>query len=159
MKLSTFIKSYKIALSEIYNKVKDWNRVYLGEFEFFEDSNIVTFTFSSTPDMEENSIGLKVSFNIHAISAISDGVEKIAVAKEYINKDSQINDIGRFLLVLENTYNQINSMDGEFDFKDLNFNLAKDVAVFNFIVTDDSKYRLSVYSDENMSMFGDYIKV
>lgn len=160
MKLTTFIQSYKLALSEIYSKTKNWDRVYLGEVEIPTDENtIITFIFSTTPGMDTQSIGLKVGFNYHAVEAFMSDLGKISVASEYIDRYSPINDIGRLLLVLEMLYENISSMQYQkCDLLSVRFDLEKSMAVFNFNFVDEEDYSMSVYTDGNMLMFGDHHK-
>ena len=48
MKLTTFIKSYKIALANINDKVADWKDVYVGSILFPEkDEDTLQFVFSN----------------------------------------------------------------------------------------------------------------
>jgi hypothetical protein len=144
MKLTSFIKIYKIALSHIVDATKDWPRVYLGEVIFpgFVDvpKNKIRLVFASTSDMEPGSLGLQLSFNIESIDSLKGGLDNVSVAKEYINSDVEINDAGRLLLVLENILNHYKSLYPDhyqdIELNSFYFNFDKGTVVFDSNITD-----------------------
>jgi hypothetical protein len=131
MKLSTFIKSYKLALYNIWHRISDWDNVFVHSVEFLDDR--VRFTFISTCTAEPGSIGIQLSLYGKQVDSVACGLDNLQFDVKLNNKDNPINDFGRVLFTLENiaskfkqTYNDVDltSEITSFDF-DLNKNLIK----------------------------------
>lgn len=131
MKLSTFIKSYKLALYNIGTKTSDCDSVFVHSVEFLDDK--VRFTFTSTSAADPGSIGIQLSLYGKQIDSVAGVLDEFPFDGKLNNKDNPINDFGRTLFTLENiagkfkqVYNDIDltSEITSFDF-DLNKNLVK----------------------------------
>ena len=114
MKLTTFIKSYKIALSNINNKVANWKNVYLGDIYFPDNDSPdkIVFIFSSGHNMQPGDMGISAAVNTKAVEMMRGGLSTIAemtydaldkdvLAREYINRKEKINECGRVMVLLE----------------------------------------------------------
>lgn len=111
MKLATFIKAYRFALYNIESKVSDWENIYLGDTYLPDDNDKLTFIFSSGSRMQPGDMAISITINVKAfsysynISSISemtnDAIDRDVLAKEYISKKKEINDVGRIIVLLE----------------------------------------------------------
>lgn len=141
IKLSTLIKSFKIAISNIYEKTEKWEHVYLGDIIFpGEDDNPddrITLMFSSTPDMQPGSIGISISMNVYSIDKLEGGMNYIS-SSEFINSDCEINEVSNLIIVLGNLIETLSSIDSSyinnikiksvrFNFDDRNISLDTDM--------------------------------
>ena len=109
MKFTTFIKSYKIAISQINDKVSDWEKVYIGEIIFPNTGNyVIHFIFSSGYNMQPGDLAISVpvnSFNVEQLDGGLNGILQLTngqydactLAREYIDAKEKINDVGRIL--------------------------------------------------------------
>lgn len=142
MKLITFIKSYKIALFNVCNRVSAWDSVYLGDVTFPDNNDKLTFLFSNGYNLQPNDLGIFSSVSVLEVDKlnvdykditkfISDKIDKILLAREYINKHEKINEASRLVVIfgclleiLQNLYGK--SFD-EADISDIDFNFTKDL--------------------------------
>lgn len=139
IKLTTFIKAYKIALSNIFEKVNKWKSVYLGEVHLpgeseYSPEDRILFIFSSSSTMDPGSQGIQASLSVAAIEGVNGGLDNITIAKEYINADKEINEAGRMLIALDNLYQTFKNISEEdcnsVNIKSLWFDFDKGLAVF-----------------------------
>lgn len=105
MKLSTFIKSYKIALSSVCEKVSDWESLYLVSVMFPDSDDNITFIFSNSDSMASGSLGVSATLSESSIESISGGLDSISLVEEA--PDVKINDAGKFLVILNNLVNHL----------------------------------------------------
>lgn len=164
MKLTTFIKAYKIALFNISEKVIDWKGVYVGGVTFPEDNELkLNFTFTSGYNMQTGDIAISASLNIAHVEMLKGGLSTIAqmttdsldkdtMAKEYIKQGEKINEAGRMLVLLETLLSRLRTMkpDAWEDsiISSVVFNFDNDTAEF---CIDGSR----IYTNGCLLMFGD----
>lgn len=135
IKLTTFIKAYKIALSSISNKASKWDKIYLGEADFSNQENII-FIFTNRSASEAGALGISASLNIELVEKLKGGLSNISVSKDYINTGAEINEAGRMLIVLDNLFQTLANME-EPEFcenikvKSISFDFDKDLTIFN----------------------------
>ena len=133
IKLTTFIKAYKIVLSNISDKVSKWDKVYLDSVDFDNSENVI-FTFTSSSVREVGVMGISAGLNIELVEKIKGGLEKITISKEYINTGAEINEVGRMLIVLDNLFQTLTNMGPDFwedaKIKSIDFDFDKGLAIF-----------------------------
>ena len=61
MKFTTFIKAYKLVLSDIEKKVRDWNRVFITKVSF--DDEKLKMVFANNKDMSPGTIAMQTAVN------------------------------------------------------------------------------------------------
>ena len=164
MRFTTFIKAYKIALSGISNKVKDWHDVYLSTIELPKEDEIIRFIFSDSYNAAAGSLAISAAINTFQVELHKGGLDSVSkmtshllsneiLAKEYVKRKERINEAGRFLILLDcildnfkkfKTDDYINSAR----IKDIEFNFESDVSKFTI---NDS----FVYTNGIMTMAGD----
>lgn len=158
MKFTTFLKAYKIILSDIDKKVRDWDRVYLNTISF--DENTLQLIFSNSKLMETGAIALRTAVDYLMIDGLKFGLEKLAISKEYADVINEINDVGKFLATLDFMLSQLNKMTE--DINNINllsvyFDLDKNLAIFDLEIIDDSNpFKLTAYTDGKITMFSNY---
>lgn len=158
MKFTTFLKAYKIILSDIDKKVRDWDRVYLNTISF--DENTLQLIFSNSKSMEVGAIALRTAVDYLMIDGLKFGLEKLAISKEYADVINEINDVGKFLATLDFMLSQLNKMTE--DINNINllsvyFDLDKNLAIFDLEIIDDSNpFKLTAYTDGKITMFSNY---
>ncbi len=136
IKLTTLIKAYKLALSNLSEKVDKWDKVYLGEVRFIceNSQNNIVFTFSNSGTMEPGAIGISAALNIELVEKLKGGLESITIAKDYINRSLEINEAGRMLVVFDNLFTTLSNMGFNFcesiNVKDVYFDFDKGIAIF-----------------------------
>lgn len=146
MNFITFIKAYKLALFSVYRKTIDWQHLYLGDV-IFPDDNLIVFLFSSGHDMQPGDMCISVSYSIDLIARLNGGLNDIAkmtnqaldnevMAKEYINNNEKINEVGRIITVLDTVMKKLKSIDYDtFEnsiIKSLSFDFNNDIVNFEF---------------------------
>ena len=159
MKLTTFIKAYKLSLAEIANKVKDWKSVYFGTVDLPNETNEnVVITFSSTSDMAPGSIGVTVAFNEKSVESLKDGISEPAIPKGYLDNVKSSNDAIRFLIALYKCYKQIECEVDDIESALLNsctYTDDSDLVTFNLIIDEScNQYVLPVYTNCVLTMIG-----
>ena len=163
MKLTTFIKSYKIALANINDKVADWKDVYVASIQFPEkDEDVLQFIFSSGYNMQPGDIAISATISLSRVERIKGGLntiedmtmqilDKDVLAREYINHCEKINEAGRMMVILETLLQRLKIMESETwehaDVKSVLFDFDKDIAEFDI---DNS----TVYTNGCIVMFG-----
>ena len=163
MKLTTFIKSYKIALANINDKVADWKDVYVGSILFPEkDEDILQFIFSNGYNMQPGDTGISATINISRVEDIKGGLntieemtmqvlDKDVLAREYINHAEKINEAGRMMVLIETLLQRLKIMESETwesaDVKSVLFDFDKDIAEFEI-------GNKTVYTNGCIVMFG-----
>lgn len=158
MKFTTFLKAYKIILSDIDKKVKDWDRVYLNTISF--DENTLQLIFSNSKLMEAGAMALQTSVNYFMIEKIKFGLDKLAISKEYADVINEVNDVGKFLAILDFMLSQLNDMTE--DINNINllnayFDLDKNLAIFDLEIIDNSNpFKITAYTDGKITMFSNY---
>lgn len=150
MKLTTFIKTYKIALASTTERVSNWNNIYLCEIHFPEDDGKIKFTFSNEYDMKPGAIAISVTIDSFRAESIEGGLKSVSemmshildsniLAREYINHNEKINEAGRMVVLFdtlmqhlkEDTFNWKDAI-----IKDVLFNFEDDAA--KFLINDKS---------------------
>lgn len=158
MKFTTFLKAYKIILSDIDKKVKDWDRVYLNTISF--DENTLQLIFSNSKLMEAGAMALQTSVNYFMIEKIKFGLDKLAISKEYADTVNEVNDVGKFLAILDFMLSQLNDMTENINniiLLDAYFDLDKDLAIFDLEIIDNSNpFKITAYTDGKITMFSNY---
>ena len=154
VKLITLIKAYKLALSNISNKIPDWNRVYLGSVKFSptDKPDTISFIFSNSNMMEPGAMGLSAALPIESVELFTGGLDSIAVAEEYANNCSEINDIGKMLLVFDKLCKHLQSLASDISevlISEMYFNYEK-----NLVVIQTSILKEPIYTDGNLFLIG-----
>ena len=165
MKLTTFIKAYKIALFNVSEKVSSWKSVFIGSIFFPEnDDNTLKFIFTSGYSAQHGDIGISATLNIENIENLpkgglstiaemtSDALDKDVMAREYINNGEKINEAGRMLVLLEILLLRLQTMEPDTwesaEIESLIFDFDKDIAEFSI----DNK---RVYTNGSLVLLGD----
>lgn len=163
MKFTTFIKAYKLALSNIGSRTASWKGVYLGDVHFPENNNRLVFIFSSGPFMELGDIGMSATLNIDSVEKLDGGLNSIAkmtgdaldkdvMAREYLSKNEKINECGRIMVLLETLLDRFKTVEPDkwesADIESVFFNFDKDLAEFS---VDGVK----IYTNGSLVLFGD----
>ena len=155
IKLTTLIKAYKLALSNLGEKVGKWGKVYLGEVRFIGEKvpDSIVFTFSNSSTMEPGAMGISAALNIELVEKLKGGLESITIAKDYINKSLEINEAGRMLVVLDNLFTTLSNMGPDFwedaMVKDVYFDFDKDLAIF-----DTDIFKAPISTDGHLVLIG-----
>lgn len=164
MKFTTFIKAYKIALSGISNRVKDWRNVYLSTIEFPKEDETLRFIFSDSYNATTGSLAVSAILNTFQIESYRGGLDSVSemtshllsneiLAKEYIKHKERINEAGRFLILIDCILDNFKKFKTD-DY--INSALISDIE-FNF-ESDVSKFTINgsfVYTNGVMTMAGD----
>lgn len=152
MKLSTFIKSYKIALPSVCEKVSDWKSLYLGSVAFPDSDDKITFIFSNSDSMTSGSLGVSATLSESSIESISGGLDNISLIEEVPNV--KINDAGKFLVVLNNLVNHLMKLFDDklvdVEVNQLWFDHDNGLAHFEL-----NKFKSEVQTDGRLFLFGD----
>lgn len=164
MKLTTFIKAYKLSLAEITTKVKDWNNVYFGTVDLPNETNEnVVITFSSTPDMAYGSAGVTIAFDEKSVEYLKGGISEPAIPKEYLDSVKHANDAMRFLIALYSCYKQIKNETNNIESVLIDscvYTADSDVVTFNLIIDENcNQYLLPVYTNCILTMTGTKSKI
>ena len=151
MKLSTFIKSYKIALSSVCEKVSDWKSLYLASVMFPDSDDNITFIFSNSDSMASGSLGVSATLSESSIESISGGLDSISLIEEA--PDVKINDAGKFLVILNNLINHLMKLFSDkwvdIEVSHLWFDYDKGLAYFKL-----DKFESVVQTDGKLFLFG-----
>lgn len=161
MKLTTLIKAYKIILSDIEKKVRDWNRVFVTDISYDNDS--VKIVFSNSQMMESGAIAMRTAVNRFMLEQINFELTRLSIADSYANVVDEINDVGKFLVVLDFVILQVTKMvediDNDVTVHDVYFDLEKNLSVFNLAIRDnDEIIDLTIHTDGKIAMFSNYTK-
>lgn len=149
MKLTTFIKAYKIALSNINDKVASWKSVYVGSILLPEKNDPrLAFIFSTGHDMQAGELAMSVSLNENSLDRLDNtskgldsvseitknALDKDVLAREYKSRCEKINEAGRFVIVLEVLLDRLKSVEpdswSDSDVSEIYFDFNKDLAEF-----------------------------
>ena len=161
MKLTTFIKAYKIVLSDIDKKVKDWNRVFVTDVS--HEDKTLKIVFSNSAIMEPGAIAMRTAVNLSMVEQIKSGLIKLSIADDYANAINEINDVGKFITVLDfvllQTAKMVKDIDNDVDVYDVYFDLEKNFAIFNLAIHDNGELiDLTIHTDGKIAMFSNYAK-
>lgn len=160
MNFTTFIKAYKIILAEIEKKVRDWNRVYLTDV-LLDDLPTLTLVFSNSSTMEAGAIAMRTAINVSLVEQLKLGLDSLPLYSEYAKIVEEINDVGKFIAVLDFVLSQVTKMVDDIT-KDVNvtrvyFDLENNLAVFDLLLSkDDEQYSITIHTNGNLAMFSDY---
>lgn len=153
MKLSTFIKSYKIALSSVCEKVSDWKAIYFTSISFNESDNTVTFIFSDSDSMSPGSLGISATLKESVIESISGGLDNIYLIDSVI-PNVKINDAGNILVVLNNLMNHLKKLYSDdwisIELSNVWFNSDEGLAYFEL-----DKFKSAIQTDGKLFLFGE----
>lgn len=154
MKLSTFIKSYSIALYSICCKVIDWDNIYFDSALYnSQDDNKITFIFSNNESMSLGSLGISVTFNTAIIESINCGFENNTLINESI-PGVKVNDAGNFLIILNNLVSHLKRMLADdwltVEISDISF--SHDTGYANIEL---DRFKSAIHTDGNLFLFGD----
>jgi hypothetical protein len=153
MKLSTFIKSYKIALSSVCDKVNDWKSLYLGLVTFPEYDNTITFIFSNDESMSPGSLGVSATLKVSTVESISGGLDNISLFDNVI-PNVKVNDAGNVLIILNNLVNHLKTLYfddwSSVEIDNVWFNPDKGLSYFEL-----DKFKSAVQTDGRLFLFGD----
>lgn len=147
MKLTSFIKAYKVALSNLGPKVEHWQNVYLGCVDFPNESNQfrIVFTFSSGYLMSPGDLGITAAVSLYSIEQLKGGldsvmaitngeVDKDTIARKYIERKEKINECGRVVVLLETLLNKVAEAEPDTwrdaSITDMSYNFDQDTAMF-----------------------------
>lgn len=153
MKLSTFIKSYKIALSSVCEKVGNWKAIYFTSISLNELDDTVTFIFSDSDSMSPGSLGVSATFKVSAVESISGGLDSIYLIDSIIS-NVKINDAGNVLVVLNNLMNHLKKLYSDdwisIELSDVWFDSDKGLAYFKL-----DKFKSAIQTDGKLFLFGE----
>lgn len=154
MKLSTFIKSYSIALYSICCKVIGWDNIYFDSALYnIQDDDKITFIFSNSESISLGSLGISVTFNTATIESIHCGFENNILINEPI-PDVKVNDAGNFLIILNNLVSHLKRMFADdwltVEISDISFN--QDTGYANIEL---GRFKYAIHTDGKLFLFGD----
>ena len=142
MKLSTFIKAYKIALSSVCVQIKDWKGVYIGSIIFPDaEDNRITFIFSNNADLEPGSLGVSASLSVDAVESIKGGLAKIS-------------DVGKVLIVLNNLSLRLRDLYQD-DWSNIDITNVWFAPDRGFAYFELDRFKSTVQTDGQLFLFGD----
>ena len=153
MKLSTFIKSYSIALYSICCKVIDWDNIYFDSALYKSQDDKITFIFSNSESTSLGSLGISVTLNTATIDSIHSGFENNTLINEAI-PDVKVNDAGNFLIILNNLASHLKRMFANdwltIEISDISFN--QDTGYANIEL---DRFKSAIHTDGKLFLFGD----
>ena len=153
MKLSTFIKSYSIALYSICCKVIDWDNIYFDSALYKSQDDKITFIFSNSESISLGSLGISVTLNTATIESIHSGFENTTLINEAI-PDVKVNDAGNFLIILNNLVSHLKRMFVDdwltIEISDISFN--QDTGYANIEL---DRFKSAIHTDGKLFLFGD----
>ena len=153
MKLSTFIKSYSIALYSICCKVIDWDNIYFESALYKSQDDKITFIFSNSESTSLGSLGISVTLNTATIESIHSGFENNTLINE-ATPDVKVNDAGNFLIILNNLASHLKRMFADdwltVEISDISFN--QDTGYANIEL---DRFKSAVHTDGKLFLFGD----
>ena len=153
MKLSTFIKSYSIALYSICCKAIDWGSIYFDSALYKSHDDKITFIFSNSESTSLGSLGISVALNNATIESINCGFENNTLINEAI-PNVKVNDDGNFLIILNNLASHIKRMFADdwltVEISDISFN--QDTGYANIEL---NRFKSAIHTDGKLFLFGD----
>ena len=153
MKLSTFIKSYSIALYSICCKVIDWDNIYFDSALYKSHDDKITFIFSNSESTSLGSLGISVTLNTATIESIHSGFENNTLINEAIPY-VKVNDAGNFLIILNNLASHLKRMFADdwltIEISDISFN--QDTGYANIEL---DRFKSAIHTDGKLFLFGD----
>ena len=153
MKLSTFIKSYSIALYSICYKVIDWDNIYFDSALYKSHDDKIIFIFSNSESTSLGSLGISVTLNTATIESISTGFENNTLINEAI-PDVKVNDAGNFLIILNNLASHLKRMFADdwltIEISDISFNQGTGYANIEL-----DRFKSAIHTDGKLFLFGD----
>ena len=153
MKLSTFIKSYSIALYSICCKVIDWDNIYFDSALYKSQDDKITFIFSNSEFTSLGSLGISVTLNTATIESIHSGFENNTLINEAI-PDVKLNDAGNFLIILNNLASHLKRMFADdwltIEISDISFNQDTSYASIEL-----DRFKSAIHTDGKLFLFGD----
>lgn len=140
MKLVNFINTFKFSLAGTIERVSNWKNIFLWKVDFpLNECDNITFTFCNNASPEPGSLAIASSVSesaickeckkSYALKLIDSSYDYFELAKHFKNTNDNINNAGRFLVILDVLSNQINSLlcNCEYDITDVNFITDKDL--------------------------------
>lgn len=164
--LLTFLKAYKLALSNISDQVNNWKTIFLGNVSLpgdnYTPNDRITFIFSNNSYMEPGSLGISASLSIPAIESIKDDTNSILENNYFIKENEfynnlDVNEAFKLLFIFTKLLKQISNINSE-DIKhsfisSFEFDLKDNLIKFYLIINKD---KVSICTDGNLFLFGDY---
>lgn len=159
MKVTTFIRAYKIILSDIEKKVRDWERVFIIDVSF--DSNKLQIVFADNKDMVPGTIAMRTALEYGLVDRLKLGTSKLPIISAYADAIDEVNDVGKFMSVLDFTLSQLKTMVNDIE-KDAHllgiyFDTVNNFAVMDLSLTDEFEtFKLTLRTDGKLTMFSEY---
>lgn len=163
MKFTTFIRAYKVILSDISKRIKDWDRVFVTQAQF--DDSKLQLVFSDSKDMSPGAIALRTTFNYGAVSKdlkwAALNIGKLSIADTYTNLINEVNDAGKFINILDFVLSQlkciVDNVEKDAQMFDLYFDTVNNLIVFGLSLTDEFEtFMVTLRTDGHVTMFSDY---
>lgn len=155
MKLSTFIRSYMIALYSICDKISDWKSAYLDSVSFQHSNNRVLFTFSDNESFDPGSLCISVAINTSSVENIDCCLEDYLSMFSSIKQD-KINYAFNILVILDSLASHIKILFGDCwnTVKITNAWFSQD-RIFAYFELD--QFKDVVQTDGRLFLFGDLL--
>lgn len=159
MKVTTFIRAYKIILSDIEKKVRDWERVFITDVSF--DSNKLQVVFADNKDMVPGTIVMRTALDYSLVDRLKSGIDKLPISGVYADAIDEVNDAGKFISVLDFTLSQLKTMVNDIE-KDsrllgIYFDTVNNLVVMDLSLTEEFEtFKLTLRTDGKLAMFSDY---
>lgn len=153
MKLSTFIKSYSIALYSICCKVIDWDNIYFDSALYKSQDDKITFIFSNSEFTSLGSLGISVTLNTATIESIHGGLENNTLINEPI-PDVKVNDAGNFLIILNNLASHIKRMFAD-DWLTVEISYISFNQDTGYASIELDRFKSAIHTDGKLFLFGD----
>lgn len=161
MKFTTFIKAYKLVLSDIEKKVRDWNRVFITKVSF--DDEKLKMVFANNKDMSPGTIAMQTAVNYFTIeNCIANALlDKLSISDAYADVVDEINDVGKFLsimdFVLSQLVNMVKDVDNDVQLLDLYADTDNNLVIIDLALTEDNEtFKMTLRTDGKITMFSEY---
>lgn len=159
MKVTTFIRAYKIILSDINQKIRDWERVFITNVSF--DSNKLQIVFADNRDMLPGTIVMRTALEYGLVDRLKLGIDKFPISGAYADAIEEVNDAGKFISILDFTLSQLKTMVNDIEkdahLLDVYFDTANNFVIMGLSLTDEFEaFKLTLRTDGKLTMFSEY---
>lgn len=161
MKFTTFIKAYKIILSDIEKKTRDWNRVFITGVVI--ESETLKVIFANNKELTPGTIAMQTAINYFALESVASNVllEKVSMSDAYFSTVDETNDAIKFIsvidFVLSQLKNMVNSVDNDVQLLDLYTDINNNLIVISLALTDEFEtFKITLRTDGKITMFSEY---